>query len=280
MAGMLQPDAMSRRKPDGETLSAAIQRMGGDPENLADARRKDLAAWLELHIEQGQVLDRAGVDLGIVTAVVGITRVEIALTGRPDHAGTTQMQDRSDALVAASAIVLALRDRAIAQGAEGKGQLVATVGELDISPNAANVVPGAARLLIDIRAEEETEIALFLDGMRRDVETAACRFGVRVDRMQVLSQASPVQFDSGLLDRLEVQAERLGLSHRRMASGAGHDAAFLSRIAPAAMVFIPSRDGRSHCAEEWSDKHHLAGGADVLLGAILDLEADAEARSR
>jgi beta-ureidopropionase / N-carbamoyl-L-amino-acid hydrolase len=272
MAGMLQPEALSRRKTDGETLFEAITRMGGDPDRLAEARRTDLAAWLELHIEQGQLLERAGDDLGVVTSVVGITRVEIALSGRADHAGTTQMRDRSDALVAASAIVLAVRDRAATQAAEGHGHFVATVGELDINPNAANVVPGAARLLLDIRSERETDIARFLDGLRDEVESVSARFGVRVERMEVLSQAGPVLFDGHLLHCLETQAERLELSHRRMVSGAGHDAAFLSRIAPAAMVFIPSLNGRSHCPEEWSDKRHLVGGTAVLLDTITQLD--------
>lgn len=271
MAGMLAPEALTRRKPDGETLREAIARMGGRPDDLHEARRTDLAAWLELHIEQGRVLERAGRDLGLVTAVVGITRVEFHLAGRADHAGTTQMPDRSDALVAAAALVLALRDRAVAQGQTG-GHLVATVGELDITPNAANVVPGSARLLLDLRGETEGQIARYLDDLRQMAEGVLAPFAVRLARMDLVSQATPVRFDEGLLGALENAAARLDIPHQRLASGAGHDAAFLARVAPAAMVFIPSRDGRSHAAEEWSEKEHLAGGAAVLAEAVLALD--------
>lgn len=272
MAGVLQPGALSRRKPDGETLAEAIRRMGGDPDLLAEARRRDLAAWLELHIEQGQVLERAGEEIGIVTGIVGISRLEIEIAGRPDHAGTTQMQDRSDALVAASAIVLDVRERALALA----GDLVATVGELDILPNAANVIPGTARLLLDIRADRKDTLARFVADLRGTVPSIARAFGTEVRRMDLISDADPVGFDPGLLDGLEAEARGLGLACRRMASGAGHDAAFLSRIAPAAMLFVPSRDGRSHCPEEWSEQDHLAGGAAVLLETVLQLDRPSE----
>ncbi|MBN8630122.1 MAG: hydantoinase/carbamoylase family amidase, partial [Rhodobacterales bacterium] len=243
------------------------------PDAMATARRDDIHAWLELHIEQGKALETAGLDLGIVTSVVGITRVEIRIEGQPDHAGTTAMPDRRDALVTAAALVLAVRDMAEIRATSGQGHFVATVGEIEISPNAANVVPGTARLLVEVRAVTEAAIDGFLAELAGSAGRLAQEQGTRLAAFQVLSRGEPVGFDPALVTLLEEVATVQGLRTQGMASGAGHDAVFFARIAPAAMLFVPSRDGRSHCPEEWSEPHHLTQGAAVLFETVQRLSA-------
>ncbi|GAB1362688.1 Zn-dependent hydrolase [Rhodobacter sp.] len=272
IAGALPEDFLTRRKADGETLAQAIGRMGGAPDEIASARREDLCARLELHIEQGRVLEATGLDLGIVTSVVGITRVEIVIEGRADHAGTTGMADRRDALVAAASVVLAVRALAEAGAAAGQGHFVATAGEIEVTPNAANVVPGTARLLVEVRAVTEAATDGFLADLAGAAEGCAQAYGARVASFRVLSRGRPVGFDPALVALLREVSAAQGLRTQDMASGAGHDAAFFARIAPAAMLFVPSLDGRSHCPDEWTEKHHLAQGAAVLFETVRHID--------
>ncbi|NEJ83111.1 M20/M25/M40 family metallo-hydrolase, partial [Rhizobium leguminosarum] len=193
-------------------LAEGIAEVGGRPDVLMQQNRPDIAGFLELHIEQGPVLEAEKEDIGIVTAISGITRIEITVEGRADHAGTTPMDRRADALVAASQLVLDIRNAA-AELAKSPGHFAATVGEFRIEPNAANVVPSKVVLLID-----------------------GC--------------------------------ERVGAKHRRMASGAGHDTAWIAKVASAAMIFVPCREGRSHSADEWAENDDIALGAAVLFEAV------------
>ena len=267
IAGVL-PETWLTLQYEGRSLAQAMRDVGGDP--AQSARMDDVRAFLELHIEQGPVLGTTGTDLGLVTAIAGITRVEIVLTGRPDHAGTAPMDGRADALVAAAALVTDIDAEARARVARG-AHFTATVGEFAMTPNAANVVPGRVRLLIDARAVDRAE----MEGFLRWVEGRAAHLppGIAAET-RVLSDNPPVPMDAGLVATLEAAADRCGASHRRMASGAGHDAAFLARIAPAAMVFVPCRDGRSHCPEEWAEIDDIALGAEVMAEAILALDAE------
>jgi len=272
IAGALPEDFLNRSKADGETLAQAIGRMGGVPDEIGLARRVDLCAWLELHIEQGRALEAAGLDLGVVTSVVGITRVEIVVEGRADHAGTTGIADRRDALVAAASIVLAVRGMAEAGAAAGQGYFVATVGEIEVTPNAANVVPGTARLLVEVRAVTEAAIDRFLADLAGSAERCAQAYDARIASFRVLSRGQPVGFDPALAVLLREVSAAQGLRTQDMASGAGHDAVFFARIAPTAMLFVPSLDGRSHCPEEWTEQRHLVEGAAVLFEAVRQLD--------
>ena len=272
LTGALQPQSLDLRKPDGENLRDAIARVGGDPDRITATPRDDLRAWLELHIEQGRVLEDAGLDVGIVTSVVGITRVEIELSGLADHAGTTPMHLRRDALVAAAEIVAEVRAAALRRITAGDGYFVATTGELTVTPNAANVVPGHVRLLVEARSENRPAMEQFLGALNPRVQGIAEAEGITLSACRILSDAPPAPFDPGLVGRLEEAARKNNLSHVRMASGAGHDAVFFSRIVPTAMVFVPSRAGRSHCPGEWTEKGELALGALLLFDAVLDLD--------
>ena len=270
MAGLLDPDWLER-KSEETTLREGIGAMGGDAARLASAARSDIAAFLELHIEQGPVLDAMGEDIGVVNAIAGITRVEIIVEGRADHAGTTPMTRRADALAAGAELVLAIEAEARRVGA-GMRHFAATVGEISIEPGAANVVPARARLLVDARAEEPTDMESFLAWLDRTARGIAQAREVRVET-RIVSNNQPTAGDAGLLARLDAACTRLGVKHRRMASGAGHDTAWISRIAPAAMIFVPCRGGRSHTPEESSESGEIALGAAVLLETVIDIDA-------
>jgi N-carbamoyl-L-amino-acid hydrolase len=270
IAGVLPGDWLVRTADD-VTLAEAIRAVGGDPDHLTEAKRDDIAAFLELHIEQGPVLEAAGLDIGLVTAIAGITRIEIIVSGRADHAGTTPMNARADALVAAADLVLGVRRLAFERSA-GTAHFAATVGEFSILPGAANVVPSSARLLIDARAEQRTDMDAFLADLAMLVGTVATDHRIVIATPRVLSDNQPTPADADLLDQLEIAADAVGARHRRMASGAGHDMAFMARVAPAAMVFVPCRGGRSHSPEEWADAEAIALGTDTLIETLLRLD--------
>ena len=269
MAGVLPQDWL-RRISDGRDLATAIRDVGGKPESLEAPLADDLKAFLELHIEQGPVLEREKIALGVVTTIVGINRVEIEVKGRPDHAGTTPMGLRADALVAAARIVSEI-ERFATELSGGPGHFTATVGEFEISPNAANVVPGRVRMLVDIRAERAEDKEAFVSWL-----TGLDADGENTIEARLISANPGVQMDDGLQETLAKAADGLDTPYRKMVSGAGHDAAFMTRLCPSAMLFIPCRDGRSHCPEEWADAADLALAAEVLANTIMELDRKRE----
>ncbi len=269
MAGVLPQDWL-RRISDGRDLATAIRDVGGKPESLEAPLADDLKAFLELHIEQGPVLEREKIALGVVTTIVGINRVEIEVMGRPDHAGTTPMGLRADALVAAARIVSEI-ERYATELSGGPGHFTATVGEFEISPNAANVVPGRVRMLVDIRAERAEDKEAFVSWL-----TGLDADGENTIEARLISANPGVQMDDGLQEMLAKAADGLDTPYRKMVSGAGHDAAFMTRLCPSAMLFVPCRDGRSHCPEEWADAADLALAAEVLANTIMELDRKRE----
>ncbi|MBX9844685.1 MAG: Zn-dependent hydrolase [Xanthobacteraceae bacterium] len=272
MAGVLDEKMLAYTNAGGENLADAINRVGGDVAQLDRARRSDIAGYLELHIEQGVVLQSNKVDLGLVTAIVGITRIEVIFEGAADHAGTTLMDYRKDASLAAAQLLLFGSQRAHAFAARRQGHFVATTGVFEIHPNASNVVPGRARMVFDIRAEDHVMVDEFLAELDAESKAAAARFGVTRSQFNTLSSTKPTICDRHLRAVLKRGAEALGYSTMSLASGAGHDAAFVARIAPSAMLFIPCRDGKSHAPEEWTEKHQAASGAATLYEAVRMLD--------
>lgn len=268
MAGKLGEAQLAMTDPNGETLGAAMRRVGGAPERLSQNVRTDVRAFFELHIEQGPVLEARGVDVGIVTGIVGITRLEIVFAGAADHAGTAPMDLRRDALVAAAETIGAIRREACLLAAEGDGYFVATVGVADIEPGAANVVPARARIVVDARTSRRPLVERFLAAIERASGAAALAARVERQRFSVLSDTAPVDCDVRLRGLIERGAAASSLSSMRLASGAGHDAAFIATIAPVAMAFIPCREGRSHAPEEWAEPTALANGAAAILDAV------------
>jgi N-carbamoyl-L-amino-acid hydrolase len=277
MAGALTEDHLKLTDDAGEALGTGIERAGGSVALLAQAKRSDIAAAFELHIEQGPFLEAERIDIGVVTAIAGILRLEVLFTGAADHAGTTPFTHRRDASLAAAYTILAVRAEAERCAASGHGYFVATTGIVAVEPNAANVVPRTARIVVDARFVDSTLAARFTAAL--DEATAQAAATARVDRrFSILSDSPPSHCDAGLRDILSSAATDLGLSMRPMTSGAGHDTAFLTRIAPAAMVFVPCRDGRSHTPEEWAEPEAIAAGAAVLLEAVIAFDRGAAAR--
>jgi len=262
MTGQIPVDWLER-ECQGRSLRQAIAEVGGDPASLSP--RNDIRASLELHIEQGPVLETTGETIGIVTSITGITRIALSVTGRADHAGTTPMALRDDALVAAARLVLDIHDEASRRAREEAGHFTATVGEFTIRPGAANVVPGSAELLIDARASDPEAMTQFLDWLRSKIA------GYPVT-MHVISDNPPCPCDLDLCLDLETATRQLGVKSRRMVSGAGHDTAWISKTAPAAMIFIPCKDGRSHCPEESATPEDICVGAAVLFETVIAVD--------
>ena len=273
MTGQMPEGWLTRRNETG-SLADALASVGGDPAAVLEQSTSDIAAFLELHIEQGPVLEREGRDIGLVRGIVGITRFEIFVEGRPDHAGTTPMDARADALVAASDLVLKIREEALALSRK-PGHFAATVGEFEMAPNAANVVPGHVRLLIDARAEQRSDMEAFAAWLDKASRALASEHSVVISSPSRVSDNHPVAFDARLLEVLQEATGVAGMATRPLVSGAGHDAAWIARVAPAAMIFVPSRDGRSHAPDEWTDNDAIARGAAILFETVIALDARA-----
>ncbi|HET6682500.1 MAG TPA: allantoate amidohydrolase [Gaiella sp.] len=243
---------------DGITLGEAIAATGENPDSAAEPPPPQLAGYLEVHIEQGPVLEREDLPVGVVSAVAGQTRPRVVVTGAAGHAGTLPMNGRRDALAAAAEIVLAVER--IGRGTDG---LVATVGAMELSPNVANVVPGEARLLLDVRHAEDDARARATDAMRAEVERIASERGV--DVTWTLRYDTPaVELSPDLRRRLEGAVEEAGHPVRTLVSGAGHDAVMLARVCPAAMLFVRCAGGISHDPREAVEEADVAVALDVV----------------
>lgn len=267
MMGRLPRDTLDKlRAADGAVLGDALRAAGFKPEAVGEAARDpdEIGAYLELHIEQGPVLEQAGVPLGIVSAIAGQERLSIRFTGRTDHAGTTPMTMRRDAFAAAARFADRFRDLILADRSE---TLRGTVGIVNLTPNQGNVVPGEVRLGLEIRDIEEAAVeraARATEALAADVGQA---FGCAVRTRSVFRDA-PVTMDAGLRAVLADCADALAAPSMVLPSGANHDAGVIGRLVPAAMLFVPSREGRSHCPEEHSDWAPIALAATVLEAAV------------
>jgi len=266
-AGALSADMLALRSGE-RTLADSIASVGGAPDRIQAARRQpgSIAVYLELHIEQGPVLDNEGLRLGVVTAITGIRRFQVRLAGRPDHAGTMPMGLRRDALAGAAEVILALER----EWQDGGG--VGTVGRLNVSPNATNVVPGAVELWAEMRSIDPQRLtsaeASFLEAAR----TIAAQRGLTAD-IDALSREEPVPIAEHVQAELGEVLRAMGHPVKRLPSFAGHDANQVAKVAPVGMLFVPSRGGRSHCPEEWTDLADAALGARALGEAVLHFDA-------
>ena len=267
----LRPQEWLERHAQGSTLREGIADVGGHA--AITEIRSDIRAFLELHIEQGPVLQDANLDVGVVTAIAGITRIEVIVEGRADHAGTTPMGARQDALVAAARVVLAVEDLGESLAGEDR-HFAATVGEFAMEPNAANVVPSRVRLLIDARAEHRPDMERFIAEIGLVVAAVAGETGVAIHPPLTISDNLPTACDDLVLTALDAACDAVGARHRRMASGAGHDTAWMARLTRAGMIFIPCRDGRSHAPEEFAETADIALGSAVLMEAVLRLDEE------
>lgn len=247
----------------GVSLREAMAEVGFDFDDVAAAHCiEQVGAYLELHIEQGPVLEAEGVEIGVVTSIVGLRGYRVLLTGEANHAGTTPMSLRRDALAGAARIALELRDAARVREA-----VTVNVGKLALEPGGANVVPGLADFTIDIRSPAVAELRALEHLVEATVARVAEEEGLVAELEQTFA-LEPLGLDPELADIVERAAMAEGASAMRMPSGAGHDAMLVGRHAPAAMIFVPSRGGVSHSPEEHSSPAHVELGMRVLAGAL------------
>jgi N-carbamoyl-L-amino-acid hydrolase len=271
MSGQLSAEALQEVSHSGLTIGEGMRRIGGDPSRLAEAIRSpgDITAYLELHIEQGAVLDDEGLDIGIVTGIVGIKWWEIEIAGVANHAGTTPMNKRHDALLAAAQLVQAV-NRVIRRT---PGNQVGTVGRIQAEPGAPNVIPGKVEMSLEIRDLSAAVIDSMYRQIEQEAEAVAAQAGVSIAFRPIPFDAVPAPTDERVRRLIGDAAERLGLSSREMPSGAGHDAQDIARIAPIGMIFVPSVGGVSHSPKEFTKPVDMANGANVLLQTLLSIDA-------
>jgi len=260
--GALDPAWLDQVDADGIALRNAIRASGGDPDVALETSPPELLGYLEVHIEQGPVLEREGLPVGVVTAIAGQTRARIVLTGQAGHAGTLPMDARHDALAAAAEAVLAVERH----GRTEPG-LAATVGALSLAPNVGNVVPGEVRMLLDLRHADDGVRRRSAEEVRADVEGIAAVRGVDADWTTRYETPAAV-LDAMLRERLADGIRAEGLPVRELVSGAGHDAVVLSRICPAAMLFVRCAEGISHDPRESVSEEDVAVALDVLERAV------------
>ena len=274
-----QPDMMgSLVYAGGMDVQAALNTVGTDGTRLGDELARigyagDMApgaivtrVYIVLQIEQGPVLEAEGKLIGVVESLQGISWQKVTITGVANHAGTTPTRLRHDAGYAAAACVAFLREQVVAAAPD---TTLATVGSLRLEPDLINVIPRRATFTVDLRDPDEQRLQAAERRLADFLATLAEREGVTVETEQLV-RFEPVVFDTALADRIQAAAQRRGLPHRRMTSGAGHDAQMLARIAPSAMIFVPSRGGISHNPREHTDDDQLALGAQVLLDVVQD----------
>jgi len=266
--GEIEPGEWDRVQ-DGISKRDALRRIGGDPDRIVEARRPagSFHAYLELHVEQGGRLDRAGIPIGVVEGIVTIDDYDVTVRGFANHAGTTPMPDRRDALVAASRVVLAVREIATAEA----GAQVGTVGQLSVSPGAPNVVPGLVRLTVEFRDLSGDTATRLGETLRRRVDAIARETSTEIELTRS-SRHEGARANPRIQAAIETAAATRGLRSMRLPSGAGHDAQMMARLGPIGMIFVPSVGGVSHSPRELSRWEDCAHGADVLLGTILELD--------
>lgn len=270
IVGELTEDELDTVKDENQmTVRQAMQSIGIMPELDKAARKKEeIKAFLELHIEQGPLLEKNSKEIGIVNGIVGLAAYKISIKGRAGHAGTTPMHLRADALLAASEVISFISSAAAAISNE----MVATVGEINVSPNAANVIPGKVEFTVDARSAEEYDIDHFFCELSTKLEQLEKNTGIST-QIKTTFYCKPVILSERVKTAIEKETEELGLSFQFINSGAGHDSMVLADFADTGMIFVPSRNGISHTPEEWTDYEAIQRGAEVLLNTIINLGA-------
>lgn len=268
LAGHLLPEHLHHPRGGRENLVEGMRRAGlSDESMLSAARAKDsLAGYLELHIEQGKRLERAGVNIGIVTAIVGIASYQLTFLGKADHAGTTTMEDRRDASLGASAFTLAARELVMAEFPN----CVVNVGKMEFTPGAFNIVPARVDAALEFRSPDEAEFERLDAALIELAHREAARFGLELQK-EFLGRHPPSLMNETVRSAFAASCDDLGLTHMPLPSGAGHDGQSLADLCPVGMIFVPSVDGASHSPREFTKWEDCVNGANVLLQAALRL---------
>lgn len=266
-AGMVTPDLIHNAADlDGVRLEDAMKGFGLDPWESLQARRDPatLGGYLELHIEQGPVLSGAHEQVGVVEAITGLFKWSVSLTGEPNHAGTTPMLIRRDAFMGVADFAHEL-PRILDENGSDRSR--ATIGRVELMPGSPNTVPGEARFSIDVRDTDETVMAELSDAIRKALTAIARRRGLSFSH-EVESWIHPVDCDGKMVEIVEECAKECGVRYRRMESGAAHDAQIIAKVCPVVMIFVPSKDGKSHSPAEWTAYDDIEAGANVMLRTI------------
>ncbi len=270
LVGGLSETALQAKSTAGMTHAEGIRLLGGDPSKISSlARAKgDIAAFLELHIEQGGNLDTKKLDIGVVEGIVAIEWWEFTFKGKANHAGTTPMDARKDPLLPAARFILAVNE-VITRDA---GRQVGTVGKIQAFPGAGNVIPGEVKLNLEIRDLSSEKIWKLYGELEAIAKQLALESGSSLAIQHIEVASKPALADPEIRKIIKQEAEKLGMTTLSLPSGAGHDAQEMARIAPMGMIFIPSKDGISHAPEEYSSPEAIANGANVLLHTLLELD--------
>jgi N-carbamoyl-L-amino-acid hydrolase len=270
-SGEVDPHELTNVSRSGKTIAEGIAFIGGNVEKLAEARRKpgSIAGYLELHIEQGGILARDRIDIGVVEGIVGIHEWEVTITGFSNHAGTTPMNDRRDAMLAAARFVELVNHTVRAV----PGRQVGTVGRLQAYPGAPNVVPGKVVCTLELRDLDAAKIEMLHQRIAAGAEQIARATGTSFAYSEIHVNI-PALTDPRFRAVIARSAKELGLSTRQLPSGAGHDAQAIARLGPIGMIFIPSQGGISHSPKELSTPDDITNGANVLLRTLMAVDAN------
>ena len=270
IAGELNDESLQVISNAGITQYEGIKRIGGNPDRIKEVAKKplDYTAFLELHIEQGANLHRENIDIGVVEGIVAIEWWTFTFKGFANHAGTTPMNMRKDPMLPAAEFILAVSQ--LAKSIEGKQ--VATVGKIEASPGAGNVIPGEVKLNLEIRDLSSEKIWMMYRELEKKSKDFAAKYQTSVSIEHIEVASKPAIADDQIRKIIAMQAKNLGLSTLSLPSGAGHDAQEMARLAPMGMIFIPSREGISHAPSEYSSSEDITNGANVLLQTILSLD--------
>jgi beta-ureidopropionase / N-carbamoyl-L-amino-acid hydrolase len=267
ISGRVVQNSEYYRRPDGTDIQTCLARIGGNWHHIAQARRnaQDISAFIELHVEQGPVLESMDKQIGVIEGIVGQRRFNITVKGSANHAGTTPMQMRCDALVAASQVVLAVN-----KIGNSPGQQVATVGKMEILPNAANVVPGWVEMSLDLRDLSNLHLDSLLKQLRIDLDEIAVSTNTQIGLKPCL-QNEPALANPCIQKAIALSCQSLNLNYTYLPSRASHDAQELAQIADMGMIFVPSKMGVSHDASEYTSPEQCIQGANVLLQTLIQL---------
>ncbi len=270
LVGDLKGDALNVVNSTGYTMREGINRIGGDADRIAEVERPQgsLAAFLELHIEQGGILDREQIDIGVVEGIVGIKWWDVSIQGFANHAGTTPMALRKDALLAAAKFIIAVNE--VTNSFEGKQ--VGTVGRIAALPGAPNVIPGQVVVSLEIRDLSSEKIVNLFSAMAKRAKDIENETGTQFTFTPIDATSAPALTDPRIQALITKEAKALGLSSKQMQSGAGHDAQDMAKIVPVGMIFVPSVNGISHSPKEYTFPEDMANGANVLLRTLLAID--------
>ncbi len=270
MVGGLTKEGLQQKSQMGLTQAEGIKAIGGNPAAIQSCIRKkgDLRAWLELHIEQGGILEQESIEIGVVEGIVGIVHWEVTVEGFSNHAGTTPMKLRKDALLAASKFINEVNEIAL----KIEGHHVATVGKIEAMPGAYNVIPGKVVLGLEIRDLSVEKIELLFTQMEKRAATIANETNTNFSFERQANESKPALTDKVLQQAIDKSAKAMGLSTKFMQSGAGHDSQEIALIAPVAMIFVPSVGGISHSFKEFTKTVDMVNGANVLLQTLLTVD--------